>query len=65
VSATLISPESTAALNPLFQAAVEATEESVINALTKAETMTGINDNRVHALPYDRLSAIMAKYGRK
>jgi len=65
VSATFISPESTAALNPLFQAAVEATEESVINALTKAETMTGINDNRVHALPYDRLSAIMAKYGRK
>jgi D-aminopeptidase len=65
VSATFISPESTATLNPLFQAVVEATEESVLNALTKAETMTGINGNRVHALPYDRLAAIMAKYGRK
>jgi len=65
VSATFISPESTATLNPLFQAAVEATEESVINALMKAETMTGINGNRVYALPYDRLSAAMAKYGRK
>ncbi|HEY7286546.1 MAG TPA: P1 family peptidase [Vicinamibacterales bacterium] len=65
LSATFISPESTETLNPLFQAAVEATEESVINALTKAETMTGINGNRVHALPYDRLSAAMAKYGRK
>jgi len=65
VSATFISPESTAALNPLFQAVVEATEESVLNALTKADTMTGINGNRVHALPYDRLKAVMAKYGRR
>jgi D-aminopeptidase len=64
VSATFISPESTATLNPLFQAVVEATEESVLNALMKADTMTGINGNRVHALPYDRLKAVMAKYGR-
>jgi D-aminopeptidase len=62
--ATFVSPESTATLNPLFQAVVEATEESVLNALTKAETMTGINGNKVHALPYDRLKAAMAKYGR-
>jgi D-aminopeptidase len=65
LSATFISPESTAALNPLFQAVVEATEESVLNALAKADTMTGINGNRVHALPYDRLKAVMAKYGRR
>jgi len=64
LSATFVSPESTAALNPLFQAVVEATEESVLNALMKAETMTGINGNTVHALPYDRLKAAMAKYGR-
>ena len=62
--ATFISPESTATLNPLFQAVVEATEEAVLNALTKAETMTGINGNRVHAIPYDRLKTVMAKYGR-
>ena len=64
LSATFISPESTASLNPLFQAVVEATEESVLNALMKAETMIGINGNRVHALPYDRLKAVMEKYGR-
>ena len=51
VSATFISPESTATLNPLFQAVVEATEEAVLNALMKADTMTGINGNTVHALP--------------
>ena len=65
VSATFISPESTATLNPLFQAVVEATEEAVLNALMKADTMTGINGNTVHALPYDRLKAAMAKYGRR
>jgi D-aminopeptidase len=64
LSATFVSPESTATLNPLFQAVVEATEESVLNALMKAETMTGINGNKVHALPYDRLKAVMTKYGR-
>jgi D-aminopeptidase len=65
VSATFVSPESTATLNPLFQAVVEATEESVLNALMKADTMVGINGNRVHALPYERLKATMMKYGRR
>jgi D-aminopeptidase len=55
---------STDEINPIFRAVVEATEESVINAMTKAETMTGINGNTVHALPYDRLAAVMARYGR-
>jgi D-aminopeptidase len=64
VAATFISPESTAALNPLFQAVVESTEEAVLNALMKAETMTGINGNRVHAIPYDRVKAVMSRYGR-
>ena len=29
-----------------------------------AETMTGADDNRVHALPRDRLLAALKKYGR-
>jgi L-aminopeptidase/D-esterase-like protein len=64
LSATFVSPEATDRLNALFQAVVEATEESVLNALTKAETMTGINGNTVYELPYDRLKAVMKKYGR-
>ena len=65
LAATLVSPEATATLNALFQAVVEATEESVLNALARAETMTGINGNTVQALPYDRVRALMAKYGRQ
>jgi L-aminopeptidase/D-esterase-like protein len=51
-------------MDPLFLATVEAVEEAVLNALTKAETMTGINGTTVEALPYDRLGDAMKKYGR-
>jgi len=51
-------------INPLFYATVQATEEAIINALLAADTMTGIDDFRVFALPVDRLKPIMAKYGR-
>jgi D-aminopeptidase len=51
-------------INPLFYATVQATEESIINAMLAAETMTGVNDRRVHALPVDRLMLAMRKYGR-
>jgi L-aminopeptidase/D-esterase-like protein len=51
-------------MDPLFLATVQATEESILNALAAAETMTGINDNTVYQLPHDRLLAIMKKYNR-
>jgi L-aminopeptidase/D-esterase-like protein len=48
------------AMNPLIEAAIQATEESIVNALVAAETMTGINGNTVHAIPHDRLAALFA-----
>jgi D-aminopeptidase len=51
-------------INSLFYATVQATEESIVNAMLGAETMTGVNDRRVYALPVDRLMAAMRKYGR-
>ncbi len=51
-------------LNPLFLATVQATEEAVINAMVAAETMKGINDYEVIALPHDRLREVLQKYGR-
>jgi len=51
-------------INPLFNATVQATEAAIVNALLAAETMTGANDLRVHAMPLDRVRAIMSKYGR-
>ena len=51
-------------MNPLFEATVEATEEAVINALVAGKTMTGIDDNRVHALPHQRVQQILRHYRR-
>jgi D-aminopeptidase len=51
-------------LNPIFLATVQATEEAVINAMVAAETMTGINDFTVIALPHDRLRGVLKKYNR-
>jgi D-aminopeptidase len=51
-------------LNPIFEAAVQATEEAIINAMIAAETMTGMNGHSVTALPHDRLREVLKKYNR-
>lgn len=51
----------TDALSPLFQAALEATEEAVDNALLRAVTTTG-NGATVEAIPIDRLTAILRRH---
>jgi L-aminopeptidase/D-esterase-like protein len=51
-------------MNPLFLATVQATEEAVINAMVAAETMKGINDFEVIALPHDQLREVLKKYNR-
>jgi D-aminopeptidase len=57
----MLSPDN---MNPLFQAAAEATEEAILNALTAAETMTGYAGHTAHALPIDRLIEVMRRYRR-
>jgi len=52
-------------MNTIFLAAVQATEEAVVNAMVAAETMTGINDRTVIALPHDRLREVLKKYNRR
>ena len=52
------------ALGELFWAAIEATEEAILNALVAAETMTGRDGITAHALDHTQLVEIMARYGR-
>ena len=52
------------AVSPLFQAAVEAVEAAVVNALLAAETMVGRDGITATALDHDRLLDVMARYGR-
>jgi len=51
-------------IDPLFEATVEATEESILNVLVAAETTTGIDGNTVYALPHERLREVLKKYNR-
>ncbi len=55
----MLSPD---CINPLFQAAAEATEEAILNALTAAETMTGFAGHTAHTLPHDLLVDAMRRY---
>ena len=52
------------ALNPLFEATVQATEEAIVNAMVAAEDMTGANGHKVIALPHEPLRQVLKKYNR-
>ena len=52
-------------INYLFWSVVEATEESVLNALFRADTMTGRDDRVVPGLPIEETVSLMKKYGHK
>lgn len=67
----IVSPEVTTktslphdALDPLFSAVVQATEEAILNAMTAATTMVGINGNTLFAMPHDQVRDIMSKTAR-
>jgi len=51
-------------MDPLFLATVQCVEEAVINAMIAAETMTGINDFTVNAIPHKELQEVLRKYNR-
>jgi D-aminopeptidase len=59
-----ITPIANAAIDPIFEATAEATEEAVVNALVAARTMTGINGARYFGIPHDELRAILKRYNR-
>ena len=52
------------AMTPLFQAAIEATEEAIINSLFAAESTTGFQGHKIEALPKTEVLKIMKNYNR-
>jgi D-aminopeptidase len=52
-------------MHGLFEAAVDATAESVVNSLCAAHTTVGRDAQVAHALPLDRLVATMRRHGRE
>jgi D-aminopeptidase len=51
-------------INPLFEATIQATEESIINALVAGKTMSGINGNKVFGMPVETVLKILKKFNR-
>jgi L-aminopeptidase/D-esterase-like protein len=51
-------------IDPLFDATVQAVEEAIINAMVAAETLEGINGNKVYKLPQSAVLKILRKYNR-
>jgi D-aminopeptidase len=49
------------AVTPLFMAAIEATEEAIINSLFAAKTMTGRDGHEVKAIPVRHMMELMEK----
>jgi D-aminopeptidase len=50
------------AMGPLFEAAVGATEEAIVNALVAGRTMKGFRGNTVVGLPHDEVRAILKRH---
>jgi D-aminopeptidase len=53
---------SSAAIDALFTATIEATEEAILNSLFTAETVTGRDGHRRDAIPVERVLHIMQRY---
>jgi D-aminopeptidase len=51
-------------ISALFWAAIESTEEAIVNALVAAETMEGIDGHVAHALPHDHLVDVWRRHHR-
>ena len=52
------------AINGLFEATIEATEEAILNALVAATEMTGANGFRVPAIPHALVTELLTKHNR-
>lgn len=51
-------------MSPLFMAAIESTEEAIINSLFAARTTTGRDGNTVQELPLEKVIPILKKYNQ-
>ena len=52
-------------LDAFFEAAGDVVEESILNALAAADSMTGFKGRTAYALPLERVKEVMARYGRR
>lgn len=49
-------------MSPIFMAAIEATEEAILNSLFMANTVTGYDNHTVQSIPKEKILKILHKY---
>jgi D-aminopeptidase len=49
-------------LNPIYEAAIEATEEAILNSMCMARDMVGANNNFAPALPLDEVKELLDRW---
>ena len=49
-------------LDPVYKAVIETTEESILNSISRAVTMEGVNNNRVPAIDLELLKKLYDRY---
>jgi D-aminopeptidase len=52
-------------MSPVFEAAIEATEEAIYRSLIAARTMSGREGVTVHALPWDEAVGVLRDHGKR
>jgi L-aminopeptidase/D-esterase-like protein len=62
--AAQVSMMSNERIGAVFEATVQATEEAIVNALTAAETMVGVDGHKTEAISHDALRQVLRKYNR-
>ncbi|MFM8313691.1 MAG: P1 family peptidase, partial [Deltaproteobacteria bacterium] len=48
-------------MDELFRATIEVTEEAIINSLVAAQTMVGINGNKIESISHEKLRVLFTK----
>ena len=52
-------------MDPLFEAVEEATEEAIINSITRAKTTVGHRGNVAHGINYTSLKTALEKFNQQ
>jgi D-aminopeptidase len=50
------------AMNPLYEAVIDATEEAILNAMFAAEEMVGIDGRKAQAIPIERVQELLERW---
>ncbi|MCQ4637882.1 P1 family peptidase [Anaerovorax odorimutans] len=51
-------------MDPIYKAVADAVEEAILNALCAAETMEGMDYNKIYAMPQEQVVEILKKHGK-